>query len=79
MRDKAYADEYIKAFYYDAELDAMQWVLQHKHRYSRRHMKAYVTNGVGAAAKKKKLKDLLASVDTVFDKGVLADTDEHHA
>ena len=31
--DKAYADEYIKAFYFESEGDVMQWVLKNKVRF----------------------------------------------
>lgn len=66
-RDKAYADSYISAYYFDSEADVLQWVTKNKGLYPLRQVRAIITNGVGHTLKKKQMKDALTAIDAMYE------------
>ena len=67
-RDKAYVDAYVSAFYYDSEVDVLQWVAQHKALYPLRVARAVLLHGgVAAGLKKKQLKDCVAAIEGLYE------------
>jgi len=76
-RDKAHADGYVAAFYFDAEADLLAWVAAHRAAYPLRHARALLLHGIGGALKKKPLRDALVAIEALYC--IPLDDDERRA
>ena len=65
-RDKAHADGFVAAYYYDSDADLLAWLTAHRAAYPLRHARALVAHGIGPTLKKKAAKDLAAAVDALY-------------
>lgn len=65
-RDKAHADLFIAAFYYDSEADLLAWVTKNRAAYPLRHARALLTSGLGLGLKKKPLRDALVAIESLY-------------
>lgn len=63
-RDKSHADNYLRAFYYDSEIDLVAWIKERHEAYPLRHAKALLINALGA--KKKLSRETLVAVELFY-------------
>lgn len=66
-RDKAYVDTYVSAYYYNSEVDVLEWVAKNKALFPLRMARAIVDNGIGSSLKKKQLKDVITTVQCFYE------------
>jgi len=65
-RDRSFVDSYIAAFYFDNESDLLDWINKNRAAYALHHIRGLINYGIGPNLKKKNLKDILTTIDSMY-------------